>query len=68
MDQYLGVGVVGGEAVALAFELLAQAVVVVDFAVEDEPHLAVLVAHRLSAAAQVHDGQAAEGQADSRAA
>ena len=47
VDDHLGVGVVGAEAMAGRLELGAELGVVVDLAVEDEPHRAVLVRHRL---------------------
>ena len=55
------------EAVAVALELGAQQVVVVDLAVEDEPDVAVLVPHRVGdARVEVDDRQARLHQAVAR--
>lgn len=60
VDERLGVAVVGFEPVATGGERLAEALVVVDFAVEDDPDRAVLVGHRLVCLlGQIDDGQPA---------
>ena len=65
VDDHLGVGVVGAEAVPLLDELPAQREVVVDLAVEDDLDRSVLVRHRLvGCRRQVDDRQAAEGEPD----
>ena len=43
---------------------LAQFLVIVDFAVEDDPDALVLVAKRLMAAAQIDNGKPAEAEPD----
>ena len=57
MDDDLGVGMIGGEAVAGALELLAQLDVIVDLAVEDDGDGLVLVEDRLLAGGDVDDGE-----------
>src|SRR5581483_687761 len=57
MDDDLGVGH-GGKRVATGDQLFAQGAVVVDFAVEDQPHRAVLVGHGLTPARHVDDAEA----------
>ena len=54
----------GAEAMAGAFQPLPQGAEVVDLAVEDDPHRAVFVAHRLPSAGEVEDGQPAVSQGD----
>ena len=51
-------------AVARPFQLLAELQVVVDLAVEGDPHRPVLVRHRLVAGDQVHDRQPAMRECD----
>ena len=46
------------------FQLFAQGLEVVNFAVEHDDEAAVLVEHRLAAALQVDDGQAAVAERD----
>lgn len=62
MDEDFGIGV-GAEVVAAGFEAGAEFEVVVDFAVEDDLEVAVLVGDGLPAAFEVDDGEAevAEG-------
>ena len=62
MDEHLGIGMVGGEAVAGALQRLAQLDVIVDFAVEDHGDRSILVENRLLAGRHVDDGQAAHPQ------
>ncbi len=62
MDEHLGVAV-GGESVTALAQLLAQAGVVVDLAVEGDPDRAVLVGERLVAALEVEDRQAPHADA-----
>ena len=57
MDDGFGVGL-GAERVAAGLEIAAQLAMVVDLAVEDDPHRAVFVGHRLIAAGAIDDGQA----------
>ena len=57
MDDDLGVGMIGGEAVAGALELLAQLDVIVDLAVEDDGDRLVLVEDRLLAGGDIDDGE-----------
>src|SRR5690606_5830159 len=59
----LGVAL-GAQAVAGAPERLGRLAVVVDLAVEDERHAAVLVRHRLPAAGEVDDRQAVHAHHD----
>ena len=58
VQQDLGIRA-GGEGVPGGLQLFAQGLEVVDFAVEHDDEAAVLVIHRLAAALQVDDGQAA---------
>ena len=62
VDEHLGVGVRGAEAVAGRLELRAQLGVVVDLAVLDDDDAAVLVGDRLVAALEVDDRQPPRGQ------
>ena len=63
MDDDFGVGM-GSEPVAAAFELGAQRRKVVDLAVEDDPHRAVLVRQRLLPRGDVDDAQPAVAEPD----
>jgi len=64
MKQHLGVAT-GAEGEAAALEALAQGLVVVDFAVEDDAERAVIGSHRLRARlGGVDDRQPAMGEAD----
>jgi hypothetical protein len=62
MDQRLGIGA-GAEPVPLGHQRRAELLVIVDLAVEDQQDAAVLVAHRLMPAGDVHDAEAAHPQA-----
>ncbi len=64
MDEHFRVAL-GAEAVAGPLQPAAELAEVVDFAVEDDPHRAVLVGHRLLAAGEVDDRQPAMAQGDS---
>ena len=63
VQQDLGIRA-GGEGVPGGLQLFAQGLEVVNFAVEHDDEAAVLVIHRLAAALQVDDGQAALPQRD----
>ena len=58
VDQHLGIGVVGPEHVSFCDQRLSQLEVVVDFTVEDDTDLGVLVPHRLIAALDIKNCQA----------
>ena len=62
VDDGFGVAV-GAEAMALGDELLAQFLVVVDLAVEDDPDAAVFVGDRLVTGAEIDDAEAAHADA-----
>ncbi|OPZ08741.1 MAG: hypothetical protein BWZ10_02631 [candidate division BRC1 bacterium ADurb.BinA364] len=62
MNDRLGVAVVGGEAMAAGGQRRAQFAKIVNLAVEHNGDGAVLVEHRLGAAGQVDDAQAAVAQ------
>ncbi len=65
VEVHDGLGVAAGPvAMAVRLEAGAQGGVVVDLAVEGDPDPLVLVRHRLLAARDVHDGEAAVGEAD----
>src|SRR5437763_12819837 len=57
MDQDLGIGMMRGEFVSAAHELPAELRMIVEFAVEHDADLAVLVPHRLVAACDIDDRQ-----------
>ena len=57
---------VGGKAMAVRFELLAEQVMVIDFAIEDELDTAILIRHGLAAALDIDDRQTAECEIDVR--
>src|SRR6185312_5053835 len=57
MDEDLGIRMMRGKAMAAMHQLLTQLPVIVEFAVEDDPDLAVLVPHRLVAAGEIDDRQ-----------
>ena len=61
MDDALGVGI-RAEAMPARFEIGSQLTVVVDFAVEDDPHRFVFVGERLMAGAQVDDRETAKAE------
>ena len=64
VSQDFGVGVDRPEAMAEAFKVPPQLLMVVDLAVERHADLAILVPHRLAAAGKVEDGQASMRQMD----
>src|SRR5205823_1390310 len=57
MDEDFGIGVMRGEFMAAADKLLTQLGVIVEFAVEHDADLAILVPHRLVAACNIDDRQ-----------
>jgi hypothetical protein len=65
MDDDLGVGC-GAEAVAARAEGIAQLAEIVNLAVVDDDHRAVLVEHRLGAGREVDDRQAGVREPDAR--
>ena len=65
MHQHFGVGP-GAKSMTARFQLRPQLLEVVDLAVEDHPEGAVFVAHRLMAAGEIDDRQAAESEANCR--
>jgi hypothetical protein len=67
MHDGFGIGA-GPEGVAAALEVGPQILEVVDLAIEDDPHGAVFVRHRLVAAGEVDDRQAPEAEAEAGAA
>ena len=67
VEQHLGVGVVGDEFAAARLQLRAEFGVVVDLAVEDDAELAVARPHRLRAAGEIDDREAAMAEEDARA-
>ena len=62
MENHLGIGR-RPEDVSPRFQFGPQRSVIVDFAVEDDPQ-AIVVGHRLGAARQIDDGQAAMTERD----
>ena len=62
MNDRFGVRV-SGEFMAARFQILAQLGIIVNFAVEHHPELAVFIRERLMPAGQIDDAQAAETQA-----
>jgi hypothetical protein len=63
VDEHLGVAA-RGEAVPASGQLGVQRLVVVDLAVLDDQHRAVLVAHRLVAVGEIDDRQAPVAEGD----
>ncbi len=63
MNDGFGVGM-RGEFMPAGFEILAQLGVIVNFAVEHDPELAVFVRERLMAAFEIDDAEAAETEAE----
>jgi predicted amidohydrolase len=61
MDNDFGVGP-GAEAMSAALETSAEFGKIVDFAIEDDPRVAILIEDGLVAAAQVNDAEAAHAQ------
>src|ERR1700694_2577209 len=63
MDDSLGI-TLSAIAVAPGLEIVAQILVVIDFAVEDDPNAFVFVADGLVAGLDIDDAEAAHGQSD----
>src|SRR6185437_11791013 len=58
VNQRFGIAV-GGEAMALCDELASQILIIVDLAIENDPHRTVFVRERLVSARKIDDAQAA---------
>ena len=58
VDQCLRIGVIGGEAMAVGDQLMAEVDVVVDLPVVDDRDRAVFVPHRLATSGQIQDREA----------
>ena len=66
VEQHLGVAMIGDELAAARLQLGAECGVVVDLAVEGDAKLAVARPHRLRAAAEIDDGEAAMPEKNAR--